>query len=186
MPSFEVLETETVFEGRIFDVARAQVRFEDGEEATREYVDHGGAVAIVAYDDEQLWLVRQPREAIERDDVLELPAGRLDREGEAPLAAAQRELAEELGLEASEWQHATTYYSSSGFTNEEIHVFLATGLERLDQRPEAEEDERLEVVTWPLDQLDGAIEATTDAKTLIGLLWLRRARDAGGGAGTAA
>jgi len=186
MPRFEALETETVFEGAIFDVQRARFRYEDGGEATREFVVHGGAVAIVAYDDEQLWLVRQPREAIERDDVLELPAGRLDREGEPPAETAKRELAEELGLEASSWQHATTYYSSAGFTNEEVHVFLATGLRELPERPAVEEEERIEVVTWPLDQLDGAIEATTDAKTLIGLLWLRRARAAGGGAGSGA
>jgi ADP-ribose pyrophosphatase len=186
MSSFEALETETVFEGRIFEVKRARVRYEDGGEATREFVTHGGAVAIVAYDDDQLWLVRQPREAIERTDVLELPAGRLDREGEPPLDTAKRELAEELGLEAAEWQHATTYYSSSGFTNEEVHVFFATGLSEVAERPEVEEDERIEVVTWPLDQIDGAIEATTDAKTLIGLLWLRRARQDDGGAGTGA
>jgi ADP-ribose pyrophosphatase len=183
MPSFEALETETVFQGKIFDVQRGRFRYEDGKEAEREFVTHGGAVAVVAYDEGQLHLVRQPREAIERDDVLEIPAGRLDREGEPPLATAKRELAEELGLEAADWVHATTYYSSAGFTNEEVHIYFATGLRELDERPAVEEDERIELVTWPLEQLDGAIEATVDAKTLIGLLWLRRALDAGGAPG---
>ena len=182
MPDFERLGGETVFEGKIFRVRRDRFRHADGEEVVREYVEHGGAVGVVAYDDEQLYLVRQPREAIERDDVLEIPAGRLDREGEAPIDAAKRELAEELGLAADAWVHATTYYSSAGFTNEEVHVFLATALRQVEQ-PDAEEDERIEVVRLPLAELDAAIDASVDAKTLIGLLWLRRAREAGGGTG---
>jgi ADP-ribose pyrophosphatase len=177
-PGFESLGGETVYEGRIFAVRRERFRHADGEEVERDFVVHGGAVGVVAYDDEQLWLVRQPREAIGRDDVLEIPAGRLDVDGEAPLDAAKRELAEELGLAAADWAHATTYLTSSGFTNEQVHVFFATGLSRVAQ-PETEEDERIEVVGWPLDELDAAIEASIDAKTLIGLLLLARARAAG-------
>jgi ADP-ribose pyrophosphatase len=119
--------------------------------------------------------VRQPREAIMRDDVLEIPAGRLDVDGEAPEEAARRELAEELGLAAEHWTHLTTYYSSAGFTNEELHLYLATGLRQV-QQPEVEEDERIEIVRWPLADLDGAIDACVDAKSLIGLLLLRRQR----------
>lgn len=181
-PGFEAIERETVFEGAIFSVERGRFRHEDGGEATREKVHHDGAVGVVAYDDEHLYLVRQPREAIDRSDVLEIPAGRLDVEGEEPLAAAQRELAEEIGLAADAWQHATTYFSSAGFTDEKVHVFLATGLRRVD-RPEVEEEERIELVRWPLAELDAAIDATLDAKTLIGLLWLRRARAEGAAAG---
>ena len=100
MPSFERIDSETVYEGRIFDVVKARFRHADGDEVERDIVEHGGAVGIVVHDDEHLWLVRQPREAIMRDDVLEIPAGRLDVEGEAPEDAAKRELAEELGLAA--------------------------------------------------------------------------------------
>ena len=175
MPGFERIESETVFEGRIFDVVRARLRHADGEEVERDNVEHGGAVGIVVHDDQDLWLVRQPREGIMRDDVLELPAGRLDVEGEAPEDAARRELAEELGLAAARWSHLTTYYTSAGFTNEQVHLYLATGLRRVDQ-PETEEDERIEIVRWPLADLDRAIDACVDAKTLIGLLLLRRAR----------
>ncbi|MCP9490025.1 MAG: NUDIX hydrolase [Solirubrobacteraceae bacterium MAG38_C4-C5] len=181
-PGFEAIERETVFEGAIFSVEYGRFRHDDGGEATREKVHHDGAVGVVAYDDEHLYLVRQPREAIDRSDVLELPAGRLDVEGEEPLAAAQRELAEEIGLAADSWQHATTYFSSAGFTDEQVHVFLATGLRKVDQ-PEVEEEERIELVRWPLVELDAAIDTTLDAKTLIGLLWLRRAREEGAAAG---
>jgi ADP-ribose pyrophosphatase len=181
-PGFEAIERETLFEGKIFSVERGHFRHGDGGEVTREKVHHDGAVGVVAYDDEHLYLVRQPREAIDRSDILEIPAGRLDVEGEEPLATAQRELAEEIGLAADSWQHATTYFSSAGFTDEEVHVFLATGLRRVDQ-PEVEEDERIEQVRWPLAELDAAIDATVDAKTLIGLLWLRRARGEGAAAG---
>jgi ADP-ribose pyrophosphatase len=175
VPAFERISAETVYEGRIFSVVRARFRHADGEEVVRDNVEHGGAVGIVVHDDEHLWLVRQPREGIMRDDVLEIPAGRLDVEGEAPEDAARRELAEELGLAADHWAHTTTYYTSAGFTNEQVHLFLATGLREV-ARPETEEDERIEVVRWPLHDLDGAIDACVDAKTLIGLLLLRRAR----------
>jgi ADP-ribose pyrophosphatase len=181
----ETVVEEVVFEGRRFSVRRGRFRRGGGGEVTRDYVDAPAAVAIVAYDDRDVYLVRQPREAIGRADVLELPAGILDKEGEAPLATARRELAEEVGLAADDWVEATTYYSSSGFTDEQVHVFLATGLRRV-ERPDSGEDERIEIVTWPLDQLDGLIDAAMDAKTLVGLLWLRRARALGASAGTPA
>lgn len=178
MADFESLDAETVFEGRIFSVRRGRFRHADGDEVTREFVAHGGAVGVVAYDERFVYLVRQPREAIERSDLLEIPAGRLDVEGEAPLVTVKRELAEEIGKAADTWTHATTYFSSAGFTNEQVSVFLATGLRDV-ERPEVEEDERIEVVLWPLAELDAAIDATSDAKTLIGLLWLRRSREGG-------
>jgi 8-oxo-dGTP pyrophosphatase MutT (NUDIX family) len=175
VPSFERISTEIVFDGRIFRVLRARFRHADGEEVERENVEHDGAVGIVVHDDEHLYLVRQPREAIMRDDVLEIPAGRHAGDGEPPEEAARRELAEELGLAADHWTHLTTYYSSAGFTNEELHLYLATGLTRV-QQPDVEEDERIQIVRWPLADLDGAIDACVDAKTLIGLLLLRRQR----------
>lgn len=175
---FERLTGETVFRGRIFDIVRERFQFEDGAIVERENVVHGGAVAIVAYDADTLYLVRQPREIVGRSDILEICAGRLDQPGESPLDCAKRELAEELGFAADAWEHATTYFTSVGFTNEELHVFFATGLREV-TRPEVEEDERIELVRWPLDELDAAIDATTDAKTLIGLLLFRRARESG-------
>ena len=128
------------------------------------------AAGIVAYDDEHVWLVRQPREAI-LEYTLELPAGKLDVEGESPLQTAQRELAEEIGRDADEWEQIASFHPSTGYTNELVHLFAATGLRDCDV--EADPGERIEIVPWPLDDLDGAIAATTDAKTLIGLTWLR-------------
>jgi ADP-ribose pyrophosphatase len=130
-------------------------------------------VGVVCHDGEQLFLVRQPREAVGAPDMLEIPAGKLDEEGEDALETAKRELAEEIGKAAAEWEHLHSYYSSVGFSDEEVHVYLATGLSDV-ERPEVEEDERIEIVTHPLAELDALIDEVTDAKTLIGLLELRR------------
>jgi 8-oxo-dGTP pyrophosphatase MutT (NUDIX family) len=173
--AFEPLGGKSVFRGRIIEVLVERFRFADGEEAEREIVRHQGAAATVAVDDTHVWLVRQPREAIGDPDVLELPAGRLDKEGEDPLATAARELAEEIGMEAGRWEHLKTYHSSVGFTDEAVHIYLAEEL-RACEAPDSGENERIETVKWPLDDLDSAIEQTSDAKTIIGLLMLRDRR----------
>jgi 8-oxo-dGTP pyrophosphatase MutT (NUDIX family) len=153
-------------------VRRERFRFvEDGVEAERDVIRHPGAVGVIAHDDEHVWLVRQPREAIGDPDVLEIPAGRLDKDGEEPLASAQRELAEEIGKAASSWEPLGSFFSSVGILDEEIHLFLATGLS--DASADSGEQERIEVVRWPLDDLDGALAATKDSKTLIALTRLR-------------
>ncbi len=171
---FERTGGETVYEGKLATVTVETFRHEDGEEVSREIVRHQGAVAIVAHDGEQVYLVRQPRETIGVPDLLELPAGKLDVEDEAPLETAKRELAEEIGKAADSWEPLSVYYSSAGFTDEQVHVFLATGLR--DERAETDENERIEVVTRPLSELDALIDEVRDAKTLIGLLELRRRR----------
>lgn len=168
---FERIDDRTVFAGGFIEVHESSYRHEDGEEVTRQWVDHPGAVAVVAHDGERVWLVRQPREATGDPDLLELPAGKLDEEGETPLECGQRELAEEIGKAADHWEHLSTYYTSAGFTNEECHVFLATGLR--DAPGQAIEGERIDVETVPLDALDATIAGCRDAKTLIGLLLLR-------------
>ena len=172
---FERLSSETTYEGKIVTVRVDRFRYEDGGEAEREIVGHMGAVGVVAHDDEHLYLVRQPREAVGEPGVLELPAGKLDEEGEEPLQTAKRELAEEIGKAADGWEHLHTFWSSVGFSDEQVHLYLATGLRDVD-RPEVADDERIELVRWPLADLDGAIGACEDAKTLIGLLELRRRR----------
>jgi len=170
---FERTATSVLHAGRILTLREDTFRHEDGEEVRREIVGHPGAVAVVAHDGESLWFVRQPREPIGVPDLLELPAGKLDEEGEEPLATAQRELAEEIGKAAADWTHLKTYWSSAGFTDERVHVFLATGLSDVEQ-PGVEEDERIEIVSRPLADLDALIDEATDAKTLIGLQELRR------------
>jgi len=168
---FEQTSLRTAYEGKIATVKVGTYRHEDGEEVTREWVEHPGAVAVVAHDGERLYLVRQPREAIGIPDLLELPAGKLDVEGEEALATAQRELIEEIGKAAEHWEHLTTYYSSVGFTNERVEVWLATGLS--DRSAEVEEQERIDIETRPLAELDALIAEVVDAKTLIGLLTFR-------------
>ncbi len=168
--SLDAEREETIHEGPRFTVKRGRFGAK-----TREWVDAPDSVAVVAYDEENVYLVRQPREAVQRDDVLEVPAGIMDVEGESPLDTARRELVEEIGMEAGEWLEATSFYASIGFTDEVVHVFLATGLTKVGE-PDESGEEQIEVVAWPLEDLDGAIEATADSKTLIGLLWLQRAR----------
>ena len=169
---FERLEAHTVFEGAIVDVMEGEFRHEDGETVMRQWVAHPGSVAIVAHDGERLWLVRQPREATGDPDLLELPAGKLDEEGESPLECGIRELAEEIGKSAGEWELLKgPYYASVGFTNEKIWIYLATGLD--DAEAEADENERIEVEAVPLAELDDLIDRVVDAKTLIGLMLLR-------------
>ena len=168
----ERIDSKTVYEGTIIDVRVDRFRYDDGEEADREIATHPGAVAIAAYDDDVVWLVRQPREAVGQPDLLELPAGKLDVEGESALETARRELAEEIGQVAEHWIEVESYYSSSGYSDELVHVFAATGLRPSDDAV-PDPAERIVFVRWPLADLDAAIAESNDAKTLIGLGWLR-------------
>jgi 8-oxo-dGTP pyrophosphatase MutT (NUDIX family) len=172
--SFERVDSRTAWEGRIATVRVDRFRYDDGEEADREIVAHPGAVGVVAHDGERLYLVRQPREAVGEPALLELPAGKLDEEGEDPLATAKRELAEEIGKGARDWQHLTSFYTSPGFADEECHIYLATDL--YDRTADADEEERIEVVEMPLTELDPVIAGCRDSKTLVGLLWFRAYR----------
>lgn len=170
----ERIRSRVVFEGPIGAVRIDEFRYPDGSTAERQVVSHPGAVAMVAVDDRFVYLVRQPREPVGEDALLELPAGKLDVEGEGPLQCARRELVEEIGMSAREWRELKRFYTSPGFAEEEMTVFYATGLERVEHTPDPEE--RIEIVPWPLDDLDGAIDACADAKSLIGLLLLRELR----------
>jgi 8-oxo-dGTP pyrophosphatase MutT (NUDIX family) len=169
--AFERIGADVVWKGRIAEVRVERWRMEDGEEVEREVVGHPGAVGIVAHDGEQIYLVAQPREPVGDPRLLELPAGKLDDDSEDVLATAKRELAEEIGKGARNWQHLTTFYSSPGFSDEEIHVYLATDL--YDESAEADEEERIQIVTVPLSELDQVIRDCRDSKTLVGLLWLK-------------
>lgn len=172
---FETIGSERVYDGRLVDVRIDTVRYADGSIAEREIVEHRGSVAIVAHDERAVHLVRQPREAIGEPDLLELPAGKLDVEGETAEQCARRELGEETGLRARYWRELKRISTSPGFTSEQVILYLATDLERASgSEAGADEGERIQVVAWPLDDLDGAIAAASDAKTLVGLLLLAR------------
>jgi ADP-ribose pyrophosphatase len=169
--TFERIGSRTVWEGKIATVRVDHFRYDDGAEADREIVAHPGAVAVIAHDGERLFMVRQPREAVDQQALLELPAGKLDVEDEDVLETARRELAEEIGKGAGTWERLTSFYTSPGFAAEECHLYLATDLH--DMEGEAEEEERIEIVEVPLDDLDDLIRECRDAKSLAGLLWFR-------------
>jgi ADP-ribose pyrophosphatase len=171
----ERIDSKTVYEGKLADVRIDKFRFQDGDEIERKVVEHPGSVAIVAYDDDHVHLIRQPREPVGDPALLEIPAGKMDVEGETRLECAKRELAEEIGLEASEWEEVRRFYTSPGLLTELVSVFFATEIKPTGEIPEsADPDEHLELVLWPLGKLDEAIEACEDAKTLIGLLELQK------------
>jgi ADP-ribose pyrophosphatase len=155
------MEREVVFSGSFIEVVR-----KDG----KEVVEHGPAVAVVPVCEGQVTLVRQVRVAA-GGKVLELPAGMLE-DGEAPLESARRELREETGLHGGEWVEVASFFTSPGFTDEKMHLFIATGLEQGEASPEGTED--LELVRVPLGDVPSLLAEVEDAKTLAGLLLLLR------------
>jgi len=176
--SFERTGSEKLWEGKIITVGQERFRHDDGEEVTREKVWHPGAVGILPVDDTHVWLTRQPREVIGAVDSLEIPAGKLDVEGEPPLQTGKRELAEEIGKRAQHWEEIFAFYTSAGFSDEFVWVYYATGLS--DAPPvEVDEYEQIDIVPWPLTEIDDAIAACRDGKSLIALLWLARRLDRG-------
>jgi 8-oxo-dGDP phosphatase len=147
---FETASSETLYTGRIFALRRDQVRMPGGTTVTREVIEHFGAVAILAMDDEgKIPMVYQYRHPLGRR-LWELPAGLLDVYGEAAHLTAARELQEEAGLHASTWQVLVDLDSAPGFSDESVRVYLATGLTEVG-RPEAHDEEAdLKLEWYPL------------------------------------
>ncbi|WP_414708894.1 MULTISPECIES: NUDIX domain-containing protein [Roseateles] len=168
-----LLEGSQVYQGHFLDVRRDRVALPDGSISHREYIRHPGAVMVVPLlDDGQLLMERQYRYPMGRV-MLEFPAGKLDA-GEDPLACGQRELLEETGYRAAEWAYAGVLHNAIAYSDEGIHIFFARGLVQGEQK--LDEGEFLELVTHSARELDelAARGELTDAKTLIGLLWLQR------------
>jgi 8-oxo-dGDP phosphatase len=144
---FETTSSETLHTGKIFALRIDHVRMPGGKIVTREVVEHYGAVAIVAMDDDgRIPMVHQYRHPIGRR-LWELPAGLLDINGEAPHLTAARELREEVGLHAQNWQVLVDLDSTPGFSDESVRVYLATGLTQV-VRPEAHDEEADMTVQW--------------------------------------
>jgi ADP-ribose pyrophosphatase len=161
-------EVERVYDGNLIDLV-----VETWGDDRREIVEHPGSVAILAVDAEaRVILVRQLREPA-RKQLLELPAGGLGP-GEEPLACARRELREETGLHGGDWREAAAFWTTPGFCNEHMHLFVATGVREGDA--DADEDEQIEIVRWPVDELAARLGEIEDAKTLAGLLLYLRDR----------
>jgi len=165
------VSSRRIFEGQVVSLRVSEYRRPSGTVVRREVMDHPGAVVMVPVEGDHVLMVRQPREAVERR-MLELPAGKLDHVGENPLECARRELAEEVGRAAGTWRDLGGFYTAPAILTEFIHCFMATDLTPIDHPPV--EEEEIEVVPWPLSDLEGLIERTDDAKSLIGLLRLAR------------
>ncbi len=163
----EIKNKETVYAGRIFDVVKADISM-NGKEFMREIIEHkGSGVVVPVFDDLTVALVRQFRHPAGKE-LLEIPAGRLDK-GEVPIDGAARELEEEIGYRAEKLEKLSEFYVSPGFLQEKMYLFLATGLKKTEQSLDFDEFVEVERYTFPqLLQMiaDGEIE---DAKTIIGI-----------------
>ncbi|MCX7521354.1 NUDIX hydrolase [Microbacterium sp. STN6] len=175
------LSRETAFEGTIWNVDRDTFRLHD-DELTREYLDHTGAVAIVALDDEdRLLVIRQYRHPV-RSRLWEIPAGLLDVTDEPPLAAAQRELAEEADMTASTWSVLAEFYTSPGSSSEAIRIYLARGLAATEEAYKRHGEEAGIEVRWvPLDDAVSAVleRRVQNPSMVVGVLAAAEARRRG-------
>jgi 8-oxo-dGDP phosphatase len=173
--------SEQVFDGRVWDLRRDTFEL-GGRSIVREYVDHPGAVAVLALDDDdRVFLIRQYRHPV-RTRSWEIPAGLLDVHGEDPLVAARRELAEEGDLAASEWAVLVDFFTSPGGSDEAIRVYLARGLSATNEVFEREEEEAHMEHRWAdLDECVDAVLArrVQNPSLAIGVLAAQAARARG-------
>jgi ADP-ribose pyrophosphatase len=168
----ELLESSLGWQGEFLRVYKDRVRSADGHVGVREYIRHPGAVMIVPLlDDGQVVLERQYRHPLRRT-LVEFPAGKIDR-GEAPLVCAKRELLEETGYRAAQWDYLGGFHNAIAYSDEKIEIFLARNLTRGDARLDS--GEVLEVFTAPWKQLLGwTLDGTvTDVKTIVGAYWVQ-------------
>jgi ADP-ribose pyrophosphatase len=168
-----MLSTNLVYDGGFLKVRRDEVRLPDGARTWREYVEHPGAVMMMAFLDERTILLERQYRYPQHRHFIELPAGKLEPD-EPALATAQRELVEECGYEAAEWWHLATLHPSIGYSNEVIEIYGARGLTHVGSCLDA--GEHLEVFTASIEEalewVRGGI--ITDTKTMLGLLWWAR------------
>ena len=177
--NFDTVDSETLYLGKIFALRADEVRMPGGKTGRREVVEHYGAVAVVAMDeDANIVMVYQYRHPIGRR-LWELPAGLLDMGGEPPHITAARELKEEAGLSAQNWRVLVDLVSSPGFSDESVRVYLATGLSDVG-RPDAHDEEADLVVKW--FSLDDAVRMAmsgvlVNTIAVSGILAVHAARD---------
>ncbi len=172
MGRFTHVGDELLHSGHVIDLQRATFRAPDGTLIERDVVNHPGAVSVVPLlDSGEVVLVRQFRAPLQRE-MLEIPAGKRDVQGEPPEVTAGRELEEEVGLRPSHLEKLAVFHNSVGFSDEESHVYLGTGLSEVDSDRQGPEEEAMEVLRVPLGDVRRMISAgeITDAKTVIGLM----------------
>lgn len=178
---FEIVDSAVVAQTPFLRLEELSLRSPDGDVAARTVVRVGGAVALIPLDGdetegEEVVLIRQYRTALDRA-VLELPAGKLDVPGEDPEECARRELAEEVGLAAGKLEELVYYYTSPGFTDESVIVYLATDLTEVEMNRMGPEEQSAQIVRVNVDEIADLLPEIEDSKTVIGLqaLLLRRA-----------
>src|SRR5690606_22968799 len=159
------IATTPIYDGKIITLQVDEVRLPNGETAKREIVKHPGAVAVIALREDRMIVVEQYRKPLEKSQV-EIPAGKLDP-GEEPLAAAKRELEEETGFTCDVLRHVNSFFTSPGFANEELHLYMADNLKPGKINPD--EDEFLECFSVTLEEAKQLIAEgrISDAKTII-------------------
>jgi len=169
------IDSKVVFEGRMLTMKVDTVKLPNGRQASREVVVHPGAVAVTAVNEkDEILLIKQFR--YPAGHVLwEIPAGKLEK-GEEPLICAKRELAEETGYGAEEWRHLSTFFTTPGFTDEIMYVYLATGL--YEDKKAADDDELIELHNVPFSAALKMISTgeIKDAKTIAGILLADKVR----------
>jgi len=170
----KTLKSEHIFSGRIIQVQVDEVELPNGKTSTRELVKHPGAVAIIAVtDDNKIVMVEQYRKPLEKT-IVEIPAGKLEK-GEEPSLCAKRELEEETGYECQSLELISSFYTSPGFADEIIHVYLAKGLSKKENAAGLDEDEFVNLMEVTLEEAQVLIEEQQifDAKTIFAVQYLQ-------------
>lgn len=169
---FKLLQKEKKYHGKIIDLTVDQLEYPSGNRTLREIVEHpGGAVVLCVFENSEIILVKQYRHPFAKE-VIELPAGKLDK-GEDPLVCAQRELREETGYGAKQWNKLTSIYTTPGFCNEILHIYLAQGLFPHAEGQALEEGEAsIQLIIVPLKDAISMIEREeiVDGKTIAGIM----------------
>lgn len=170
----KTIRSKPIYDGKIISVKVDEVLLPDGKTSSREIVNHPGAVAIIGItNDNKIVLVEQYRKALERS-MVEIPAGKLEK-GEEPLETAKRELEEETGYQAKEFQYLLSFATSPGFADEVIHVYVAKQLYKIENKLVQDEDEFVSLLEVTLEEAEKLVqnEKIYDAKTVFALQWLK-------------
>ncbi|MFC2948247.1 NUDIX hydrolase [Virgibacillus sediminis] len=175
MDKFEekTIKTEAIYDGKVIQVQVDDVQLPNGKTSKRELVKHSGAVAVIPITkDNKIIFVKQYRKPLEKT-LVEIPAGKLEK-GEAPETTAVRELEEETGYTTGELSLVANFYSSPGFADELLYIYITDQLEKLDTPPAGDEDEFVELVELTLDEAKQYVEEglIQDAKTNYAVLYL--------------
>ncbi|MBT2754835.1 NUDIX hydrolase [Mesobacillus foraminis] len=170
----KTLSTEKIFTGKIISLQVDEVKLPNGKTSKRELIKHPGAVAVIAVTpDHKIVMVEQYRKALERT-IVEIPAGKLEQ-GEKPEICAARELEEETGYVCTKMEWLTSFYTSPGFADELVHIYVATGLTKKEDAAETDEDEFVQLIEITLEEAVELVKGQKiyDAKTAFAVQYLQ-------------